>query len=89
MSEPFLLSFRDPLPMLKVSRSILQVFLSGGLAFDRPTRTFDRAANFLLLNHGIDLTVDGKTLFVSSETTVYSYAYDATASTIGAIKTVM
>jgi sugar lactone lactonase YvrE len=51
--------------------------------------TFDLVANLVQLNHGIDLTADGKTLFVSSETTVYSYAYDATAGTVGAKKTVM
>lgn len=39
------------------------------------------------LNHGIQLTGDGKTLFVSSETIVYSYTYDATAGTVGAKRT--
>ncbi|KAH8791020.1 hypothetical protein BGZ57DRAFT_949007 [Hyaloscypha finlandica] len=41
------------------------------------------------LNHGIQLTGDGKTLFVSSETIVYSYTYDATAGTVRAKKTVI
>jgi glucose/arabinose dehydrogenase len=35
------------------------------------------------LNHGIDVSVDGKTLFVSSLTEVSSYSYDAAAGTVG------
>ncbi|KAF2019529.1 soluble quino protein glucose dehydrogenase [Aaosphaeria arxii CBS 175.79] len=41
------------------------------------------------LNHGIDLSADGKTLFVSSMTTVFSYSYDAAAGTVGARKTLI
>ncbi|KAF2262210.1 soluble quino protein glucose dehydrogenase [Lojkania enalia] len=41
------------------------------------------------LNHGIDLSADGKTLFVSSITTVWSYPYDAAAGTVGARKTLV
>ncbi|KAI3398362.1 hypothetical protein diail_9454 [Diaporthe ilicicola] len=33
------------------------------------------------LNHGIDFSADGKTLFVSSQASAYSYAYDAAAGT--------
>ncbi|KAF9264133.1 soluble quino protein glucose dehydrogenase [Marasmius fiardii PR-910] len=35
------------------------------------------------LNHGIDLSPDGSTLYVSSKTGVYSYPYNAAASTVG------
>lgn len=41
------------------------------------------------LNHGIDLSADGKTLFVSSLTTVWSYPYDAAAGTVGTRKTLI
>ncbi|ORY11125.1 soluble quino protein glucose/sorbosone dehydrogenase [Clohesyomyces aquaticus] len=41
------------------------------------------------LNHGIDLSADGKTLFVSSMTTVWSYPYDAAAGTVGTRKTLI
>ncbi|KAF1963318.1 soluble quino protein glucose dehydrogenase [Byssothecium circinans] len=41
------------------------------------------------LNHGIDISVDGKTLFVSSTTTVWSYPYDAAAGTVGTRKTLI
>ncbi|KAF2681598.1 soluble quino protein glucose dehydrogenase [Lentithecium fluviatile CBS 122367] len=41
------------------------------------------------LNHGIDLSADGKTLFVSSMTTVWSYPYDAEAGTVGTRKTLI
>lgn len=41
------------------------------------------------LNHGIDLSADGKTLFVSSTTTVWSYPYDAAAGTVGTRKTLI
>ncbi|KAF2254542.1 glucose sorbosone dehydrogenase [Trematosphaeria pertusa] len=41
------------------------------------------------LNHGIDLSADGKTLFVSSITTVFSYPYDAAAGTVGTRKTLI
>ncbi|KAF6834600.1 cellobiose dehydrogenase [Colletotrichum plurivorum] len=34
------------------------------------------------LNHGIGFTPDGKTLYVSSMTTAWSYAYDAKAQTV-------
>ncbi|OLN94108.1 Cellobiose dehydrogenase 5 [Colletotrichum chlorophyti] len=34
------------------------------------------------LNHGIGLTPDGRTLYVSSMTTAWSYAYDARAQTV-------
>ncbi|KXH57946.1 carbohydrate-binding cytochrome b562 [Colletotrichum salicis] len=36
------------------------------------------------LNHGISLTPDGKTLYVSSMTTAWSYAYDAKAQSVSA-----
>ncbi|KAK1659141.1 carbohydrate-binding cytochrome b562 [Colletotrichum godetiae] len=36
------------------------------------------------LNHGIGLTPDGKTLYVSSMTTAWSYAYDAKAQSVSA-----
>ncbi|OHE99630.1 carbohydrate-binding cytochrome b562 [Colletotrichum orchidophilum] len=36
------------------------------------------------LNHGIGLTPDGKTLYVSSMTTAWSYAYDAKSQSISA-----
>ncbi|KAL0576748.1 hypothetical protein V5O48_005238 [Marasmius crinis-equi] len=35
------------------------------------------------LNHGIDISEDGTTLYVSSKTNVYSYPYDAYAATVG------
>ncbi|KAH6715114.1 hypothetical protein BKA61DRAFT_643028 [Leptodontidium sp. MPI-SDFR-AT-0119] len=35
------------------------------------------------LNHGIDLSADGKTLFASSLSNVYSYPYDAVVGTVG------
>ncbi|KAI1122926.1 soluble quino protein glucose dehydrogenase [Nemania abortiva] len=41
------------------------------------------------LNHGLSLTPDGKTLYVSSVTTVFSYAYDAAALTATGQKTVI
>ncbi|KAF2640048.1 soluble quino protein glucose dehydrogenase [Massarina eburnea CBS 473.64] len=41
------------------------------------------------LNHGIDLSADGKTLFVSSMSTVWSYPYDAAAGTVGTRKTLI
>ncbi|KAH7310054.1 soluble quino protein glucose/sorbosone dehydrogenase [Rhexocercosporidium sp. MPI-PUGE-AT-0058] len=41
------------------------------------------------LNHGIDLSADGKTLFASSLTSVYSYPYDAVAGTVGTRKTIV
>ncbi|KAF2005836.1 glucose sorbosone dehydrogenase [Amniculicola lignicola CBS 123094] len=41
------------------------------------------------LNHGIDLSADGKTLFVSSISTVWSYPYDAAAGTVGTRKTLI
>src|SRR3954462_2027954 len=34
-------------------------------------------------NHGIDLSADGKTLFVSNMQSVRAYAYDAAAGTVG------
>ncbi|KAI1373112.1 soluble quino protein glucose dehydrogenase [Hypoxylon crocopeplum] len=41
------------------------------------------------LNHGIALSQDGKTLFVSSVSDVNAYPYDAAAGTVGAKKTVI
>ncbi|KAF2177307.1 soluble quino protein glucose dehydrogenase [Zopfia rhizophila CBS 207.26] len=41
------------------------------------------------LNHAIDISADGKTLFVSSMTTVWSYPYDAAAGTVGTRKTLI
>ncbi|KAJ4353314.1 uncharacterized protein N0V89_005041 [Didymosphaeria variabile] len=41
------------------------------------------------LNHGIALTPDGKKLFASSKTTVYSWDYDGTTGTVGNKKTVV
>ncbi|KAL2067748.1 hypothetical protein VTL71DRAFT_15844 [Oculimacula yallundae] len=41
------------------------------------------------LNHGIDLSADGKTLFASSRTSVYSWPYDADAGTVGTRKTIV
>ncbi|KAK1826446.1 hypothetical protein QBC39DRAFT_364318 [Podospora conica] len=41
------------------------------------------------LNHGLALSPDGKTLYASSETTVYSWAYDAATRKISGQKTVV
>jgi hypothetical protein len=41
------------------------------------------------LNHGIDLSADGKTLFVSSSSTVFAYPYDSKAGTVGERKTII
>src|SRR3569833_3465537 len=37
---------------------------------------------YLLLNHGIEISGDGKTLYASSSSNVYSWAYDAGAVTL-------
>ncbi|KAK3328566.1 hypothetical protein B0T19DRAFT_194890 [Cercophora scortea] len=41
------------------------------------------------LNHGLALTPDGKTLYASSETTMYSWAYDAATMKVSGQKTVV
>ncbi|KAI0013855.1 soluble quino protein glucose dehydrogenase [Xylariaceae sp. FL0662B] len=41
------------------------------------------------LNHGLALTPDGKTLYASSQTTVFQWAYDAEAQTVTGQKTVV
>ncbi|OTA56664.1 soluble quino protein glucose dehydrogenase [Hypoxylon sp. EC38] len=41
------------------------------------------------LNHGIALSQDGKTLFVSNMADVHAYPYDAEAGTVGAKKTII
>lgn len=41
------------------------------------------------LNHGIQLSVDGKTLYASTVTTVYSWPYTASSSTVGTRSTVL
>ncbi|CZR58524.1 related to L-sorbosone dehydrogenase [Phialocephala subalpina] len=41
----------------------------------------------LKLNHGIELSPDGRTLYVSSLTNLYSYPYDPDTGTVGANKT--
>ncbi|KAG4414324.1 hypothetical protein IFR04_012531 [Cadophora malorum] len=45
--------------------------------------------NDATLNHGIELTADGKTLFVSSAGSVFAYPYDAAAGTVGTRKAVI
>ncbi|CZT50154.1 related to L-sorbosone dehydrogenase [Rhynchosporium secalis] len=41
------------------------------------------------LNHGIDLSADGKTLFASSLLNVYSYPYNAATGTVGTRRTLV
>ncbi|KAK1778667.1 hypothetical protein QBC45DRAFT_158823 [Copromyces sp. CBS 386.78] len=41
------------------------------------------------LNHGLDLTPDGKTLYASSETTLYSWAYDPLTRKVSNQKTIV
>ncbi|KAI1401118.1 soluble quino protein glucose dehydrogenase [Hypoxylon fuscum] len=41
------------------------------------------------LNHGLSLTPDGKTLYASSQTTAWSWTYDAAAMTVTGQKTVV
>lgn len=41
------------------------------------------------MNHGIDLSSDGKTIFASSSTDVYAYAYDAEKGTVGSAKRII
>ncbi|PSN74932.1 soluble quino protein glucose dehydrogenase [Corynespora cassiicola Philippines] len=41
------------------------------------------------LNHGIALSLDGKTLFVSNVGNAYAYPYNATTGTVGARKTLI
>jgi glucose/arabinose dehydrogenase len=44
---------------------------------------------FAQLNHGLEITQDGKTIFVSSIASVFAYDYDAAAGTVGAKKAVI
>lgn len=46
-------------------------------------------ANMVKLNHGIELSSDGKTLFASSSTDVYAYDYDAAKGTAGKAKNII
>ncbi|KAF2035636.1 hypothetical protein EK21DRAFT_107155 [Setomelanomma holmii] len=48
------------------------------------SKTLIRQAN---LNHGIVLSLDGKTLFASSATSVYTWSYDAVTMTVSANST--
>ncbi|PVI06796.1 Auxilliary activities family 12 protein [Periconia macrospinosa] len=41
------------------------------------------------LNHGIEISADGTTLFVSSKQNVYAYPYNSTAGTVGERKTLV
>jgi hypothetical protein len=41
------------------------------------------------LNHGIDLSADGKTLFASTADVVYSYSYDAATMKAGTPRTII
>jgi glucose/arabinose dehydrogenase len=41
------------------------------------------------LNHGLEITPDGKTIFVSSIASVFAYAYNASAGTVGTKKAVI
>lgn len=47
------------------------------------------ATDFAQLNHGLEITQDGKTIFVSSIASVFAYSYDAAAGTVGAKKAVI
>ncbi|EHK97141.1 hypothetical protein M7I_7153 [Glarea lozoyensis 74030] len=50
------------------------------------TKTLVAANN---LNHGIALSIDGKTLYASTSTTVYSWPYTASSQTVGTRGTVV
>ena len=41
------------------------------------------------MNHGLEITPDGKTIFVSSVASVFAYSYDAAAGTVGTKKAVI
>lgn len=41
------------------------------------------------LNHGIALSVDGRTLFASTATQVFAYSYDPVAQTVGSPRTLI
>lgn len=41
------------------------------------------------MNHGIDISADGKTLYASTMSVVYAFPYDAAAARAGTPKTVV
>lgn len=66
------------------------VFLGHGQNYNLPHGFFWLwTLNSRQLNHGLELTPDGKTLFVSSVASVFAYPYNAADGTVGTKATVI
>jgi glucose/arabinose dehydrogenase len=63
--------------------------VSGNLTCDCSILKMKRGLTCSQTNHGVDLSADGKTLFVSNLQSVTAYPYDAAAGTVGAGKVVV
>ncbi|KJZ79907.1 hypothetical protein HIM_00621 [Hirsutella minnesotensis 3608] len=65
------------------NKGVTRVVLNGGDAHSACAVSKSLLVKDSKLNHGIALSSDGTTLFASSSTDVYAYAYDAVAGTAG------
>ncbi|GAB0132525.1 hypothetical protein EsDP_00000958 [Epichloe bromicola] len=72
-------------------RGIRRIVLNDGAGLETCVTSSTRlvADKSLELSHGIEISSDGKTIFASSSTNVYAYAYDAERGTAGNAKTII
>ncbi|KAG6111242.1 hypothetical protein E4U31_004752 [Claviceps sp. LM219 group G6] len=70
-------------------KGIRRIVLDDGEGLDTCVVSSKQLVAESSLNHGIQLSADGKTLFASSVNDVYAYDYDAYKGTVGAAKRII
>ncbi|KIE02069.1 NHL repeat-containing protein, partial [Metarhizium majus ARSEF 297] len=71
------------------AKGVRRIELDDGKGLDTCVTKSSSLVDDKTLNHGIELSSDGKTLFVSSSTDVYAYDYDAEKGTVGKAKNII
>ncbi|KAK9435169.1 NHL repeat-containing protein [Metarhizium brunneum] len=71
------------------AKGVRRIELDDGKGLDTCVTKSSSLVDDETLNHGIELSSDGKTLFVSSSTDVYAYDYDAEKGTVGKAKNII
>ncbi|KAF4995729.1 hypothetical protein FGRMN_4936 [Fusarium graminum] len=71
------------------NKGVRRVILDDGKGLDVCIDSDEALISDANLNHGIALTADGRTIFVSSPSEVYAYEYDALQGNVGSRRTVI
>lgn len=75
--------------VVESGNGIRRIVLNAGAGIDTCVSSSTQLVAESSLNHGIEISSDGKTIFASSSTDVFSYSYDAEKGTVGNKKNII